>query len=205
GTITQDTLTQDTLTQDTIHEQDDEAVPVDDLTNAREQLVSTPGSDKKLKVNKGQKRRLDVITNAVHELKNLNETINSPKTSIQDDECDVMGKHIAIQLRELPPYDRVLANFELQKVLLNYRLKNMREVSPSTSYSRPSSVASNFQLNPYTPQTQTSEESSSRPSSVASNLQLHPYTPQTQTSEENSTADIIHAALVSSDINSDFY
>jgi len=81
------------------------------------------------------------------------------KTAIQDDECDVMGKHIAIQLRELPSYDRVLANFDLQKVLMNYRLKNMRGVLSSTSYSRPSSVT---------------------------------------------TTDIIHAALVNSDINSDF-
>jgi len=87
----------------------------------------------------------------------------------------------------------------------------MRGVSPSTSYSRPSSVASNFQLNPYTPQTTTSEENSSRPTSVASNFQLNPYTPQTTTSEENSsrptsvaTGDIIHAALVNSDINSDY-
>lgn len=69
---------------------------------------------------------------------------------------------------------------------MNYRLKNMRGVSPSTSYSRPSSVASNFQFNPYTiPQTTTNEESSSRPSGVT-------------------TADIINAALVNSNINSDF-
>lgn len=182
------------MTQDTIHEQDDEDVPEDDSTNAREQLERTPVRDKSslnippLSKNKGQKRRLDAITDAVHELKNLNETMNTTKTAIQDDECDIMGKHIAIQLRELPSYDRVLANFELQKVLMNYRLKNMRGVSSSTSYSRPSSVASNFQFNPYTPQTITSEESSSRPSSVAS-----------------TTAEVIHAAMVNSDINSDFF
>lgn len=74
----------------------------DDLTNTREQLESTPGSDKasynipSRSKNKGQKRWLDAITDAVHELKNLNETINTTKTAIQDDECDVMGKHIAI-------------------------------------------------------------------------------------------------------------
>ncbi|KAE9522166.1 hypothetical protein AGLY_017426 [Aphis glycines] len=174
------TITQDTLTQDTIHEQDDEDVPEDDSTNAREPLYPC------------QKRKLDAITDAVHELKNLNETMNTTKTAIQDDECDIMGKlmgkHIAIQLRELPSYDRVLANFELQKVLMNYRLKNMRGVSSSTSYSRPSSVASNFQFHPYTPQTTTSEGSSSRPSSVAS-----------------TTADIVHAAMINSDINSDFF
>ncbi|CAI6356418.1 unnamed protein product [Macrosiphum euphorbiae] len=89
----------------------------------------------------------------------------------------------------------------------------MRGVSPSTLYSRPSDVASNFKFNPYTTQT-TSEESSSHPSSVASNFQFNPYTPQTTTSGESSsrpssaastTADIIHSAIVNSDINSDFF
>lgn len=101
---------------------------------------------------------MDAITDTVHELKNLNETMTTT-TTIRDDECDVMGKHIAIQLRKLPSYDRVLANFNLQKVLMDYRLRNMRRVSPSTSYSRPSSVAYTIQSNPYTPQTTTSEES----------------------------------------------
>lgn len=58
-------------------------------------------------------------------------------------------------------------------------LRNMRRVSPSTSYSGPSSVASTIQSNPDTPQTTTSEEST--------------------------TADIIHAAMVNSDIDSDFF
>lgn len=70
-------------------------------------------------------------------------------------------------------------DFDLQKVLMNYRLRNMRRVSPSTSYSRPNGVASTIESNPYIPQTTTSEESS--------------------------TADIIHAAMVNSDINSDFF
>jgi len=110
---------------------------------------------------------------------NLNETITNTKTtSIRDDECDVMGKHIAIQLRELPSYERVLANFDLQKVLMNNRLRNMRGVSPLTSYN---------------------------PNSVASTIQSNPYTPQTTTSEESGTADIIHSAMDNSDINIDFF
>lgn len=104
--------------------------------------------------------------------------MNTP-TVIREDECDVMGKHIAIQLRELPPYDRVLANFDLQKVLMDYLLRNMRGESSSTSYNRPNSVASTIQSNPYTPQTTTSEEST--------------------------TADIIHSAMVNSNMDSEFF
>lgn len=93
----------------------------------------------------------------------------------------VMGKHIAIQLRELPSYDRVLANFDLKKVLMDYRLWNMRRELPSTSFSRPSSVAFTIQSNPYTQQT---------------------------TSEESTTSDIIYryyAAMLNTDIDRDFF
>lgn len=154
------------------------------MNNTRAQLESTHGSDtssysipSRLK-NKGQKRRLEAITDAVQELKNLNETMTNPTTAIREDDCDVMGKHIAIQLRELPPYDRVLANFDLQKVLMDYRLRNMRGASTSTSYNRPNSVASTVQSIPHTPQITTSEES---------------------------TADILHAAIVNTDMDSEFY
>lgn len=129
------------------------------MNNARAQLRSTPERDKSSynipshSKNKGRKRRLDTITDADNELNNLNKTMTTATTTIWDDECDVMGKHIAIQLRELPSYDRVLANFDLQKILMDYRLRNMRRVSPSTS-----SVASTIQSNLYTPQTTTSEE-----------------------------------------------
>lgn len=154
------------------------------MNNTKAQLESTPVSDKssfntpsRLK-NKGQKRKLEAITEAVQELKNLNETMNTPTVN-REDECDVMGKHIAIQLRELPPYDRVLANFDLQKVLMDYRLRNMRGESSSTSYNRPNCVASTIQSNPYTPQTTTSEEST--------------------------TVDIIHSAMVVSDLDTELF
>lgn len=73
---------------------------------------------------------MEAITDAVQDLKNLNQSMN-PSTIAWEDECDIMGKHMAIQLRELTEYDRVLAHYDIQKILINYRLKNMNRPSSS--------------------------------------------------------------------------
>jgi hypothetical protein len=105
----------------------------DDLNSQPEQSKSTPKFDKiayqqvpRAKT-KGQKRRLEVITDAVRELKDLNEKINTHPTtsSVTEDECELMGKHIAFQLRQLPTDERVRANFEIQKILMDFRLRNI--------------------------------------------------------------------------------
>lgn len=128
------------------------------------------------------KRRLEVITDAVQDLKNLNQSMN-PSTIAREDECDIMGKHIAFQLRELTEYDRVLAHYDIQKILMNYRLKNMNRQSSSSS----------------------SITTFSRPNSTASTIESIPYTPETYSSEDSTTTDIIHSAMVYSDIGSEFY
>ncbi|PZC80777.1 hypothetical protein B5X24_HaOG214001 [Helicoverpa armigera] len=45
------------------------------------------------------------IVAAINELKQLNSTIESSNSSQQEDEYDVVGKHVAIQLRQLPLLD----------------------------------------------------------------------------------------------------
>lgn len=97
---------------------------------------------------------MEVKVDTVQELKNINESM-----AIWKNEYDIMGKHIVIQLRELPPYDRVLANFDLQKVLMDYRLRNMSRTSLTTSFSRPNSAAASSIQSTYTLQTTASEES----------------------------------------------
>lgn len=44
-----------------------------------------------------------------------------------EDECDVIAKHIAMQLRQLPTSDMLQANVEIQQVLLKYRLANLND------------------------------------------------------------------------------
>lgn len=111
---------------------------------------------------KRQKRRFEAIADAVRDLNELNEKLNTPTTSTAgslEDECEIMGKHIAIQLRQLPAYDRVRANFEIQKILMEFRLRNISPEIPvlSPESVRPNSSVSSILLisNPGTPQTYT--------------------------------------------------
>ena len=73
-----------------------------------------------------------------------------------------MDKHIAIQLRELPVHDRLRANFEIQKILMDFRLRNIIQplstISSGITNSSTSSIL-NISSNPCTPQTCTSEQS----------------------------------------------
>jgi hypothetical protein len=68
---------------------------------------------------------MGTITEAVRELKDLNNILSVPDENVRklEDECDVMGRHVAMQLRELPIQDRIMANVDIQQVLMQYRLQ----------------------------------------------------------------------------------
>ncbi|CAH1976191.1 unnamed protein product [Acanthoscelides obtectus] len=76
------------------------------------------------------------IAAAINELKQLNSTIQTSSCSQQCDEYDVIGKHVAIQLRELPLLDFIDAKDEIQQVLSRYRKKAVcaRNTSAFSSY-----------------------------------------------------------------------
>ena len=63
------------------------------------------------------------IQAAVNELKELNHslTMSAPSPRESEDECDVIGRHVALQLRQLPPIDRIDATDEIQAILSRYR------------------------------------------------------------------------------------
>ncbi|XP_066978156.1 uncharacterized protein [Macrobrachium rosenbergii] len=50
--------------------------------------------------------------------------IKRPRKQITDvdEECETFGRHVAVQLKQLPTTQRILAQDELQKVLTRYRL-----------------------------------------------------------------------------------
>lgn len=127
-----------------------DATEVDDLTELPD---NTPRSSKKTALppantgnSKGKKRRIEALTEAVNELQNLNKTLSNPETSAtdQEDESEIMGKQIASQLRQLPVAERLRANFEMQKILMDFRLRNLSSGTVSSAstgslYSCPSS------------------------------------------------------------------
>ncbi|CAH1956925.1 unnamed protein product [Acanthoscelides obtectus] len=76
------------------------------------------------------------IAAVINELKQLNSTIQTSSCSQQCDEYDVIGKHVAIQLRQLPLLDFIDAKDEIQQVLSRYRKKAIyaRNTSAFSSY-----------------------------------------------------------------------
>jgi len=59
----------------------------------------------------------------VNELKKLNTTLtmSAPSPRASEDECDIIGKHVAMQLRQLQPIDMIDAKDEIQAILSRYR------------------------------------------------------------------------------------
>ncbi|XP_055628059.1 uncharacterized protein LOC129769676 [Toxorhynchites rutilus septentrionalis] len=84
---------------------------------------------------RGRKRKLEVI-GAARDPSNSNNKLSTSthEGCNADDECDIMGKHIAIQLRSLPVHERVLAHLKIHEVLVDFRLRNINSLSvPSSS------------------------------------------------------------------------
>lgn len=79
------------------------------------------------------------IQAAVNELKELNQslTMSAPSPRESEDECDVIGRHVALQLRQLPPIDRIDATDEIQAILSRYRKTALyaRNVYTPSNYS----------------------------------------------------------------------
>lgn len=69
---------------------------------------------------------------AVKELRELNETINQSQI---DDEYDLFSKHVAAQLRKLSIEENLTAQQQIQNILTNCRLRDIRKNSRNNSFS----------------------------------------------------------------------
>jgi hypothetical protein len=124
----------------------------DDSDSLESESNYTLGSAVKVKKlekasNKSFKRpRMGTITEAVRELKDLNKILSVPDQNVRkvEDECDVMGRHVAMQLRELPIQDRIRANVDIQQVLMKYRLQNINRRSETPRSHTSTSSAMTF-------------------------------------------------------------
>lgn len=84
--------------------------------------VLKPPKSPKLKTKLSSER--SEIQAAVNELKELNISlvnVSAPIPRELEDECDVFGRHVALQLKQLPPIDRIDATDEIQAILSKYR------------------------------------------------------------------------------------
>ncbi|KAF5284786.1 hypothetical protein FQA39_LY04511 [Lamprigera yunnana] len=86
-----------------------------DLRNASLQSIAKEMKLEKINVPNEQ----NSIKDAIDELKQLNNSLAKP-ASLEQDECDFIGKHIAYQLRQLPLLDMMDARDQIQQILSAY-------------------------------------------------------------------------------------
>lgn len=90
---------------------------------------------------RGTKRRLQHLSEAVNELRVMNQVLTQPELTMGENET--FGRYVALMLDKLPPRQAILAQSEIQTVLTRYRLANIPE--PVSALSPPQTT--------YTPQT----------------------------------------------------
>lgn len=94
--------------------------------NNKRKCNSTSGITRK------PRKQAGTITAAVKELRDLNKILSAPHPCnstaavIVEDECEIMGKQIAVQLRMMPEHMRLKANFEIQRILMDFRMDHLK-------------------------------------------------------------------------------
>ncbi|KAF5301965.1 hypothetical protein FQA39_LY10535 [Lamprigera yunnana] len=78
------------------------------------------------------------IKDAIDELKQLNNSLAEPAFLEQEDECDLIGKHTAYQLRQLPLLDMMDARDQIQQILSAYRKKYLYAYTVGNNLCSPS-------------------------------------------------------------------
>lgn len=143
------------------------------------------------------------IQAAVNELKELNNTLtmSAPSPRESEDECDVIGRHVALQLRQLPPIDRIDATDEIQAILSTYRKKALcaRNVYSPSNYSSESAPSPQPTVGfpPRSPLTSTPMPTYYQP--VEPSVSAHT-TQLEQSSQSILASDVLAAAMTFSDI-----
>lgn len=143
------------------------------------------------------------IQAAVNELKELNQslTMSAPSPRESEDECDVIGRHVALQLRQLPPIDRIDATDEIQAILSRYRKTALcaRNVYTPSNYSSESAPSPQPTVGFPTRSPLTSTPTSTYYQSVEPSVSAHS-TQLEQSSQSILASDVLAAAMTFTDI-----
>ena len=100
---------------------------------------------------KKKRTLLREVSDTVHELETLNETINHPEPEAH--ECDMFAAHIARQLKQLNAASCILAQQDIQGVVTRYRMRDLlNEESGHFSCQSPYSTSqSNYESSTISP------------------------------------------------------
>ncbi|KAK4879441.1 hypothetical protein RN001_007587 [Aquatica leii] len=100
-----------------------------DLRNASLQHIAKKIKLEKINVPDEQ----NLIKDAMDELKQLINSLAKPASLEQEDECELIGKHIVYQLRLLPLLDMMDARNQIQQILSAYRKNTYSTTTPLCS------------------------------------------------------------------------
>ena len=131
------------------------------------------------KHNKGTKRRLDELSQAINELRTMNQILTQPEPCLQENEA--FGKYDTSAINKLSQSQTILAQSEIQNILTTYRLNIS---APPRTYTSP--TPSNNVLQCYL--------STSVPSSSPSHSNISSSYPKEQVTEGVLISNIISEA-----------
>lgn len=80
-----------------------------------------------------KKSRLQELSSTVQQLQKLNETIN---TESKPNEYEIFGKHVASQLEKLSAENAIIGQEQIQRILTQLRLNEIRSNVPNICYAR---------------------------------------------------------------------
>lgn len=134
------------------------------------------------------------IQAAVNEFKELNSTLTMsvPSPRASEDECDIVGRHVAMQLKQLHPVDIIDATDEIQAILSRYRKKALKQLENRNVYTPSNNSYSS------TPSPQPSTITKSYYQSVEPSVSAYGTTEHSLQSTSNN--DIITTAMAFSDL-----
>jgi len=145
-----------------------------------------PGTSSSAGRQKGTKRRLYDLSEAVKELRTVNQVLSQPDPRMQENEA--FGSYVALALDKLPQREAIMAQNEIQNILTSYRQELIIAPSPC-SYT--SSIPSNHIPPSYSSPSSTLTDSPS-PSTSTVDTQ---YTTEPERQEEVGTfADVLPEA-----------
>ncbi|KAK5648149.1 hypothetical protein RI129_003041 [Pyrocoelia pectoralis] len=149
-----------------------------------------------------KKKRLNQLTSMVSQLKEITETVNTKSTE-EENEFEVFGKHVGLQLKAMPLTVALEAQEHIQLYINQIRRQQLQNASKQNRYNR-SSTPSSFQSQPSPSNSMTSNPTSTYYTedyySEEQDSQEIPFTPQYSTTDGLLMSNILAEAMTDADV-----
>lgn len=149
-----------------------------------------------------KKKRLSQLTSMVSQLKEITETVNT-KTTEEENEFEVFGKHVGLQLKAMPLIVALEAQEHIQLYINQIRRQQLQNASKQNRYNR-SSTPSSFESQPSPSNSITSNPTSTYYTEDYYSEEQHsqeiPFPPQYSTTDGLNLGNILAEAMTDADV-----